>query len=47
MLHVYRIIKHRRNVLTDDIYAGTVARDQVLADNTPADQQPAGLNLKK
>lgn len=47
VLHVYRIIKHRRNVLTDDIYAGTVAHDQVLADNTPADQQPAGLNLKK
>lgn len=47
VLHVYRIIKHRRNVLTDDIYAGTVAHDQVLAANTPADQQPAGLNLKK
>jgi len=47
ILHIYRTVKYRRNVLTDDIYAGTVAHDQVIADNTPIEQQPTDLNLKK
>jgi len=34
ILHIYRTVKYRRNILTDDIYAGTKAHDQVIADNT-------------
>lgn len=46
VLHVYRIVKYRRNALKDDIYAGMKAHDQVLADNAPEDDLPDDLNLK-
>lgn len=35
ILHIYRVMKHKRNILTDEVYAGTKAYDQVVAENTP------------
>lgn len=46
ILHIYRVVKFRKNALKDDVYAGTKAHDQVLADNLPEDKMPSDLNLK-
>lgn len=35
ILHIYRVMKYKRNILTDEVYAGTKAYDQVVAENTP------------
>lgn len=34
ILHIYRVMKYKRNILTDEVYAGTKAYDQVVAENT-------------
>lgn len=47
VLHIYRVVKHQRHPLKDDVYAGTQAHDQVVADNLPTTQQPTDLNTKK
>ncbi|WP_300558047.1 hypothetical protein [Companilactobacillus sp.] len=43
---MYRIVKYHKNALKDDVYAGTRAHDQVLADNLPEKDMPSGLNVK-
>ncbi len=35
ILHIYRVMKYKRNILTDEVYAGTKAYEQVVAENTP------------
>ncbi|MFD1471904.1 DUF5692 family protein [Companilactobacillus mishanensis] len=46
ILHIYRVVKFRRNPLKDSVYAGTKAHDQVVADNIQKDKMPPDLNLK-
>ncbi|MFC6322321.1 DUF5692 family protein [Companilactobacillus baiquanensis] len=46
VLHIYRVVKLRRNPLKDSVYAGTRAHDQVLADNLPEDKVTNDLNTK-
>ncbi|WP_225426971.1 DUF5692 family protein [Companilactobacillus kedongensis] len=45
-LHIYRVVKLRRNPLKDSVYAGTRAHDQVVADNLDIDKLPNDLNTK-